>query len=180
MSPDTSVIHQAMFEIYVLPRDYVLLCEKNFSVRTDNLARIGRDFVQGKVSSSQQHRHMLAGAYSECFSGCDLLELPACRPEVEHAWHIYLVRLRTEALTIDRDQVIEELREANIGTSVHFIPLHMHSYYAERCGVTSGQLPVADAVFPRLLSLPIHPGMSRADAEQVAGILTDVLKRNRR
>ncbi len=146
---------------------------------TDIQAALGLCQLE-KLPSFQRHRHMLAGAYSECFSGCDLLELPACRPEVEHAWHIYLVRLRTEALTIDRDQVIEELREANIGTSVHFIPLHMHSYYAERCGVTSGQLPVADAVFPRLLSLPIHPGMSRADAEQVAGILTDVLKRNRR
>lgn len=133
-----------------------------------------------KLASFQRHRSMLAGAYYECFSGCDLLDLPACRSEVEHAWHIYLIRLRTEALTIDRDQVIEEMRSANIGTSVHFIPLHLHTYYAERCGMTSRQLPVASAAFPRLLSLPIHPGMSRADAEQVAGTLRDVLQRNRR
>ncbi len=133
-----------------------------------------------KLDSFQQHRSMLAGLYDEGFSGCDLLELPARRPEVDHAWHIYLVRLRLEALTIDRDQVIEEMRSANIGTSVHFIPLHLHSYYAERCGVTSEQLPVASAAFPRLLSLPIHPGMSRGDAEQVAAILREILERNRR
>lgn len=133
-----------------------------------------------KLESFQQHRSTLAGLYGEGFAGCDLLQLPASRPEIEHAWHIYLVRLNTGALTIDRDQVIEELREANIGTSVHFIPLHLHSYYAKRCGVSSAQLPVADAVFPRLLSLPIHPGMTRGDAEQVAGTLRDILERNRR
>ncbi len=146
---------------------------------TDIQAALGLCQLE-KLPSFQRHRRMLAETYNDCFSGCDLLELPADRAAVEHAWHIYLVRLRTEALTIERDQVIEELREANIGTSVHFIPLHLHSYYAERCGVDPDQFPVAGAAFPRLLSLPIHPGMTRADAELVAGVLTGVLEQNRR
>ena len=119
---------------------------------------------------------MLADCYSACFADCDLLQRPACREEVEHAWHIYLVRLRNEALAIDRDGVIEALREANIGTSVHFIPLHLHPYYREHYGYQAGDFPVADDVFARCLSLPLFSSMSEAEVERTLDVVLEVAK----
>ena len=79
-----------------------------------------------------------------------------------------------------RDQVIEELRQRGIGTSVHFIPLHLHPYYQRIWGYRPGDFPVAEAYFDRCISLPIYPRMTNEDVDYVIEALHDIYRRFRR
>jgi dTDP-4-amino-4,6-dideoxygalactose transaminase len=128
-------------------------------------------------------RRDLAAAYTaglRASSVADLLELPADEPDGSHAWHLYIVRLALDRIEVDRAAVIESLRGLGIGTSVHFIPLHLHPYYRDRWGYQPADLPVAAAEFDRVISLPIWPGMSSADVDRVVRALETVLGAARR
>jgi dTDP-4-amino-4,6-dideoxygalactose transaminase len=83
-------------------------------------------------------------------------------------------------LTIDRARFIEELRERNIGTSVHFIPVHLHTYYRKKYGFKPEDFPVAYREYQRLISLPIYPGMTDQDADDVIEAVADVATKFRR
>jgi perosamine synthetase len=110
----------------------------------------------------------------------DLIEVPTEAPDGSHAWHLYVIRVALDRLTIDRGQVIEALKELGIGTSVHFIPLHLHPYYRQRWGYGPGDCPVATAEYERVISLPIWPGMSPDDVDRVVAGLEMVLGSARR
>jgi dTDP-4-amino-4,6-dideoxygalactose transaminase len=90
-----------------------------------------------------------------------------------------VVQVNSDALTISRDRVIEELRQRGIGTSVHFIPLHLHPLY-QRMGYRPGQFPQAEAHFERALSLPLYPGMTGEETAQVVGALHEIAREFRR
>src|SRR5207249_3824508 len=83
------------------------------------------------------------------------------------AWQRYVLRLRPGTLTIDRNRFIQELSERNVGTSVHFIPIHVHPYYRDKYGFKPDTFPVAYAEYRRILSLPLHPGLSDGDVGHV-------------
>lgn len=128
-------------------------------------------------------RRALAQAYTTRLTDvpwADQLELPADAPDGSHAWHLYMVRLALENLTIDRGRVIDELKGLGIGTSVHFIPLHLHPYYRRRWGYAPEDLPVAAAEYVRAISLPIWPGMTESDVQRVVDALGTVLTAARR
>lgn len=93
-----------------------------------------------------------------------------------HAWHLYMLRLNLEHLSIDRARFIEELKKRNIGTSVHFIPLHLHPYYRETYGYRPGDFPVATREYQREISLPIYSRMTDQDVEDVITAVLDILK----
>ena len=125
-------------------------------------------------------RRRLAARYTRKLAAIDAVEMPATRADCEHAWHLYMIRLRPDVLRIDRDAFIEELRARNIGTSVHFIPLHLHSYYQHAWGYRPGAFPNAEAAFAHVLSLPLYPAMSAADVDDVVSAVADVARRHRR
>ena len=128
-------------------------------------------------------RRALAARYTRRIgesSVADLLELPADEPDGSHAWHLYIVRLALDRLRIDRAAAIEALKALGIGTSVHFIPLHLHPYYRERWGYRPEDLPVAAREYERVISLPIWPGMTDADVDRVVDGLVQVLGPARR
>lgn len=83
------------------------------------------------------------------------------------SWHLFPLRLRPEAIQAPRDEVIESLRAAGIGTSVHFIPLHHHPFYQRTYGYRTTDFPVATEEYGREISLPIYPDLSYDDAERV-------------
>ncbi|HEU6450301.1 MAG TPA: DegT/DnrJ/EryC1/StrS family aminotransferase, partial [Gemmatimonadaceae bacterium] len=95
-------------------------------------------------------------------------------------WHLYVLRLNTEALTIGRDQFIDELAKRNIGTSVHFIPVHTHPYYRDRYGYAAEDFPVAYSNFERMLSIPLNPRLGAADVDDVIDAVLDVVDSHRR
>ncbi len=127
-------------------------------------------------------RRELVSWYREAFAAStveDLLELPHDEPDGSHAWHLFIVRLHLEALNLDRGTVMTRLADLGVGASVHFIPLHKHPYY-RRLGWRAEQFPVADAEYERVISLPLWPGMTRADVERVVGGLAAILGPERR
>jgi dTDP-4-amino-4,6-dideoxygalactose transaminase len=102
------------------------------------------------------------------------------RAEVEHAWHLYVLRLRPAALRIDRAAFIRELTARNIGTSVHFIPIHLHPYYRDKYGYAPDAFPVALDNFERMLSLPLHPRLTDRDVADVVDAVLDLTRTFRR
>ena len=97
----------------------------------------------------------------------------------EHAWHIYALRLNLKRLTIDRARFIEELKQRNIGTSVHFIPIHLHPYYRDKYGWQPADFPIAFREYQRLISLPLYPRLSDQDAADVVEAVRDVVQEYR-
>ena len=128
----------------------------------------------------QRRRREVVARYTAAFGADPALEPPVVRPDVEHAWHLYVLRLRLDALRIGRDRFIEELTARNIGTSVHFIPVHLHPYYRDKYGYAPEALPVAYGNYLRLLSLPLHPGLSDRDIDDVIEAVLDVARTHRR
>ncbi|HSW31604.1 MAG TPA: DegT/DnrJ/EryC1/StrS family aminotransferase [Longimicrobiales bacterium] len=120
-----------------------------------------------KLEAFQQRRREIVGNYSRAFEGIEPLQVPSQRAHVDHAWHLYVLRLRIDRLRIGRDEFIEVLARKNIGTSVHFIPVHMHPYYRDKYGYTPSHFPVAYDGYARSLSLPLCPSLSDKDVNDV-------------
>ena len=112
-------------------------------------------------------RRAIVEAYHKALHGHPMLQLPEQRSGCHSAWHLYVVRLNLEAITISRAQVFAALRAENIGVNVHYIPIPWMTHYA-RLGYVRGQWPVAESEYERVLSLPIFPSMTDQD-------LTDVI-----
>jgi dTDP-4-amino-4,6-dideoxygalactose transaminase len=133
-----------------------------------------------KLDRFHQRRLEIVEAYGQAFGAEEALEPPVKRAHVDHAWHLYVLRLRPELLRIGRDRFIDELTRRNIGTSVHFIPLHVHPYYRDKYGYAPTDFPVAFSNFERLLSLPLHPGLTDQDVSDVIDAVLDVVQTYRR
>ena len=137
---------------------------------TDIQAAIGRAQLQS-LSRWQYRRAEIAARYDALLADVTGLQLPPRPLDDLHAWHLYIVRVTPEFGT-PRDDVVDALSAAGIGTSVHFIPVHHQPYFRDLLGADEcASMPVADAVFPQLLSLPLHPGLSDQDVEQVCEAL---------
>lgn len=146
---------------------------------TDIQAAIGLAQLK-KIGYFQKRRREIVKAYNEAFKGQDALELPVERAEVTHAWHLYVLRLNLDVLTIGRDHFIEELRIRNIGTSVHFIPIHLHPYYRDKYGYKPEDFPIAYSNYLRILSLPLYPRMTDEDVADVIEAVLDIIERYKR
>lgn len=146
---------------------------------TDIQAAIGLHQLR-KLPQFQARRREIVRRYNEAFSRFEELQVPTERPEVDHAWHLYVLRLNVERLNVSRNQFIEELRARNIGTSVHFIPIHLHPYYRDKYGYKPDDFPVAYREYQRIISLPLYPRMSDQDVEDVIEAVVDVVKKFRK
>jgi perosamine synthetase len=133
-----------------------------------------------KCDAMSSRRKSIAEFYSLHLSSYEAFELPSVPPGLEHSWHLYVLQIRPSQLTINRDRFIEELKARGIGTSVHFIPLHLHPLYQERLGYRIGQFPRAEEHFERAISLPIYPGMTLEDTSRVVEALQDIASEFRR
>lgn len=106
--------------------------------------------------------------------------LPAERPGVKHAFHLYPIVVRTEALSVDRDEVMNAIQKENIGVGVHFRAVHLHPYYAHTYGFRRGMFPNAEYYSDRTISLPLYPRMSDQDADDAVAAVQKVIARFRR
>ncbi|MFG2133836.1 DegT/DnrJ/EryC1/StrS family aminotransferase [Streptomyces sp. NPDC048751] len=127
-----------------------------------------------KADWMRERRRAVAEAYLRAFEDVPGLELPHPDSGADRSsWYLFAVLLPEGR---DRDAVAARLRERGIGTSVHFRPLHHFSYYRRTWVGSADGFPVADAAFPRLLSLPVHPTLTDAQVELVISEFTDVVK----
>ena len=120
-----------------------------------------------KLNHMQKRRVEIARRYNAAFEGLPEIIIPSVKKYVHHAWHLYPILINTDLLRIDRNKFIEALKTVNIGTSVHFIPLHLHPYYHDKFGFKRGDFPNAEYVYEREVSLPIYPKMTDKDVEDV-------------
>ncbi len=146
---------------------------------TDLQASLGLPQLK-KVDYMWESRKRIAARYTEELKNLDSIELHTVKSDRESSWHLFPIRLHLEKLNKTRAQIIEELRKNNIGVGVHFMPVHQHLYYNETFNLRDDDFPVASSIFPRLLSLPIYPGMNDENVERVISVLTDVLARAKR
>lgn len=133
-----------------------------------------------KLHSFHQRRQQIAHRYTQAFAMIDALQPPTERPEVEHAWHLYVLRLRLDQLNICRGKFIEELNALGIGSSVHFIPIHVHPYYRDKYGYQPEDFPVAFSNYQRLISLPMNTRLTDDDVDRVIDTVTDIVARYRK
>lgn len=146
---------------------------------TDLAAAIGQVQLE-RLDEMAEARVAIAAGYDAALANSELLDLPPRRAGDRHAWHLYTIGLQLERLTIDRAMVLERLAETGIGTSVHFIPLHLHPYYQRAFGYRPGDFPVAERLYGRALSLPIWPGMTATQVTRVSATLLAILEDARR
>jgi len=125
-------------------------------------------------------RQRYARLYDEAFADLQGVETPVLCSDRSHVYHLYVIRLDLDRLAIDRAQFIEALRAHNIGTSVHFIPVHLHPFYQERFDYRRGDLPQAEAIYDRIVSLPLYPCMTEADVYTVIQAVRHIVTTNRR
>jgi perosamine synthetase len=131
-----------------------------------------------KADAFLKRRKQIADRYHEAFQELNELDLPLAvegKEGTTHSWHLYVIRLNLQRLQIDRNKFIEELKRKGIGTSVHFIPLHIHPYYRETYGYKPEDFPVAYETYKRIISLPIYAKMSDGDARRVVEAVKDVI-----
>lgn len=146
---------------------------------TDIAASLGLEQLK-KCRSFAAARRRIAAAYSEAFADLGEIRTPVEERNKEHAWHLYVIRLELDRLTINRREFIEALRERNIGSSVHFIPLHLHPFYRQQFGYQATDFPKAAHAYERIVSLPIYPNMTDADVSDVIGAVRSIVERHRR
>ena len=119
-------------------------------------------------------RRELAARYDAALARIDGIEPLHTRPGVEHAYHLYAVRIDADRFGHDRAEVFQHLRERDIQANVHYLPVHLHPFYRERFGTAPGDCPAAEAAYSELLSLPLFPGMEVADVDRVVQALTEL------
>jgi dTDP-4-amino-4,6-dideoxygalactose transaminase len=131
----------------------------------DLLAAVGREQLK-KADLFLEQRRAIAARYLKAFAEHPAFETPPVHPS--HSWHLFSLRIRPEALRTGRDEFADRLQSAGIGVSVHFIPLHILSYWSKRYSLQPKDFPEANAKYSRTISLPIWQGMSDAQTDRVS------------
>lgn len=146
---------------------------------TDIQAALGLAQLK-RLEEMQRRRKEIVRQYQQAFSAIEAVKTPIERSHVEHAWHLYVLRLNLDQLTITRSQFIHELKARNIGASVHFIPVHMHPYYAHKYNWKPDDFPITHNAYQCILSLPLNNTLSDRDVEDVINAVVDIITSHRR
>jgi perosamine synthetase len=146
---------------------------------TDMAAAIGIQQLK-KCDRFWQQRQYYAGLYHKGFRDVPEITVPPVGEGLQHAWHLYVIQLDLERLRISRREFIELLKQQRVGTSVHFIPLHLHPYYRDNFGYRPEDFPNASAAFDRIVSLPIYPKMTEVDVQDVIETVRKIIRQYRR
>jgi dTDP-4-amino-4,6-dideoxygalactose transaminase len=132
-----------------------------------------------KLEQFLDRRAMYAGIYHSAFEDLAELELPPDHPDARHAWHLYILRLNLDRLKIDRQDFICQLRERGIGSSVHFIPIPLHPFFAQ-LPLSGYACPKALELYSRIVSLPLYPAMTEEEVHYVAHAVREIVESSRR
>jgi len=146
---------------------------------TDIQAALGLSQLK-KADLMWRKRSAIAERYNKAFAASELIEAPVIRSGNKTSWHLYVIRLAIEKLTIDRNRFIDALAERQIKTSVHFIPLYRHPYYQKTCPTDIGKLKNSEWLYERIISLPIYPGMTTAETDYVIENVLEIAQKNAR
>ena len=141
---------------------------------TDVAAAIGIHQL-ARAEAMRRERESIARRFTTAFSRIEEIVVPADDQDRIHSWHLYPIRLRVDRLSIDRDAFVDRLKEAGIGCSVHWRPLHLHPYYQSAFGWPEDEFPVSTRIWKGLVSLPIFPGMKDEEVSAVIETVSDLV-----
>jgi perosamine synthetase len=144
---------------------------------TDIASAIGLHQLR-KADRLHRQRSHWADCYTRQLESVEELILPRVQPDRIHSWHLYVIRLKLDRLKIDRAQFITELKQRGIGTSVHWMPLHLHPYYRDKYGYRPEDLPQAGALYPEIISLPLYPDLTEATVDYVCRAVKEIIAHN--
>ncbi len=133
-----------------------------------------------KLPSFIKTRQKYAKIYDDLFINTPEISIPAVLRKGEHIYSLYTVKINSANLSIDRDEIIELLKEAQIGPSVYFIPVHHFTYYKDKYKFNPKKFPVTEEIFTQIISLPLYPGMKEADIRYVANQLVSIISSHRK
>jgi dTDP-4-amino-4,6-dideoxygalactose transaminase len=147
---------------------------------TDLQASIGlHQLARIEASLAVRERHWRA--YDDAFAGMEEIEIPAPAQHARrHARHLYTLLLRPNLLTASRETVLSALQAEGVGTGVHFYPVHLHPYYADKYGFRHGMFPNAEYVGDNTISLPLSARLSDADVADVIRAVKKVISEFRK
>jgi dTDP-4-amino-4,6-dideoxygalactose transaminase len=143
----------------------------------DLLAAIGRVQLQ-RAHEFAERRKKIADLYDSLLGDRDYLRLPI--KSEDSSWHLYVVRVQAELLTVERDELMQEMADNGVATSLHYIPLHIMPYYRNRYGFNPETFPISLRTYQRAMSLPIYPALSDEQVERVARTLISLCDKRRR
>jgi dTDP-4-amino-4,6-dideoxygalactose transaminase len=148
---------------------------------TDLQASLGLHQL-ARIEANLRVRQEIWNAYDEAFADLDTVRTPGLRDDAHtrHARHLYTLRLELDSLSADRPRFLEALAAENIGSGIHFVPLHLHRWYANKLGTRRGDYPTAEAIGDTTLSLPLSAAMTLADAQDVIRAVHKLSHRYRR
>lgn len=146
---------------------YYEMSELGYNYRlTDLQSALGLSQLR-KLPEWIKRRQEIARRYHAAFAKLNTFKPLGTHRHILHAYHLYVIQLNLKQLQATRNDVFSTLRAAGIGVNVHYIPVHLHPFYAQRFGTGPGLCPVAEAAYERILSLPIFPRMEEEDIESV-------------
>lgn len=137
---------------------------------TDIQAAMGMHQLE-KLDLFNEIREQYAQIYNTAFRDHNVIQIPFVKHNVVSTHHLYPILLNTERLTIDRKRFIEILKENNIGTSVHYIPINYHPFYQKSLNCKKGDFPVTEWVFNRIVSLPLYTKLAKGDLTRVIEVI---------
>lgn len=145
------------------PSWYQEMIDLGFNFRlTDIQSALGLSQLK-KLKKFISRRQDIARQYTEAFKKVDEIILPPHQPWAEHAWHLFVVQLKTR----NRDAVYDRLKKKGVGTQVHYVPIHLQPYYRKRFGFRKGDFPRSEEYYARCLSIPLFPAMTDQQVKRV-------------
>ncbi|OYD17602.1 UDP-4-amino-4,6-dideoxy-N-acetyl-beta-L-altrosamine transaminase [candidate division WOR-3 bacterium JGI_Cruoil_03_44_89] len=141
---------------------------------TDIQASIGIHQLE-KIERFIELRKKYASIYTEKLGDIEEIETLSPYEYGRNTYHLYVIKIKPDRMRITRDKFIRALREENISTNVHYIPIHLHPYYRERFGYKKGDYPSAERVYERAISLPIYPAMKEKDVLDVINAIEKIV-----
>lgn len=140
---------------------------------TDIQAALGTSQLK-KIDKFINLRRKYAAMYNEAFKDMDEIITPFQHENGESSWHLYIIRLHLDKLTVSRREIFEALQEQNIGVNVHYIPVYLHPYY-QQLGYRKGICPNAEKLYEEMITLPLFPAMSIEDVNSVIEAVKKVI-----
>lgn len=149
---------------------------QGYKYNMDNIQGSLGQVQLAKLDGFNRKRAKLVEKYRELLAPIDGIRFQKVTPGAESCWHLFTIVIDEEKLGVTRNDLIERLGERNVGTSVHFIPLHLHPFYRREYGYKEGDFPVAESIYKGLISLPLYPGMTEEDVEYVVGAIGESIE----
>ncbi|MCK4589153.1 MAG: UDP-4-amino-4,6-dideoxy-N-acetyl-beta-L-altrosamine transaminase [Nanoarchaeota archaeon] len=128
-----------------------------------------------KIEKFQKKREEIVAQYNQAFFAMPELILPSVKSYAKSSWHLYPIRVNNDLLKVDRNQLIRALKAENIGVNVHYIPIHLHSYYQKNYGFKAGDFPVCERIYNSIITLPLFPKMNTQDVQDVINAVKKVI-----